>query len=118
MLVIAACIEGINTRSDGTLKVAIGTNELPPADAAKLLELHRKFCYVAIKPEDFGRSELEAIETAEADFIDDNRKTESQRLRDVLFVNWKNDSKGHATFKAYYFAEMERIIGHYKSKLP
>ena len=45
-------------------------------------------------------------------------KTQSQRLRAVLFLLYEEDKKGHVTFESYYADLMERIINHYKTKLP
>lgn len=45
-------------------------------------------------------------------------KTHSQRLRAVLFLLYEQDAKGYVTFESYYADLMERIINHYKTKLP
>ena len=42
-------------------------------------------------------------------------KTKSQRLRNVLFVYWKQ--KGVGEFNDFYAQKMEEIIEHFKSKL-
>ena len=44
-------------------------------------------------------------------------KTKSQKLRDVIFLLWKKDSKGFATGEEYYQDLMTKIIDHYKAKL-
>lgn len=118
MIVLPALIGQVATRADGTLKITLDTNELSPEKMAALFGLKKAVCYVAIKPEDFGQAELEALEAAEAEMIDNPRKTYSKRLRDVMFRLWEANSEGFATFEPYYFAKMERIIAHYKGKLP
>ncbi len=47
----------------------------------------------------------------------DNKKTQSQRLRSVLFLNWQKDNKGFSEFKEYYVMQMNTIIEHFKGKL-
>lgn len=111
-------IESLATRKDRSVRIAIGTQELSPETGGELLRLQNAFVYVVLKEEDFGQDEVEAIEALEAEFTDDRRKTSSQRLRSVLYRVWENDNKGHEGFNAFYLSEMERIIEHYKAKLP
>lgn len=116
-ILFPAQIEGVSTRKDRTLRLTFGTQELTPDVKTTLFDLQNALCYVAVKPEDFGAGEIEQLEAHEAEFVDDNRKTKSQRLRAVLFVNWQQNKRGFDDFDAYYLAEMERIISHYKAKL-
>ena len=66
--------------------------------------------------------EVKALEDTE---IEVEGKTKSQRLRNVLYVYWKQliDSKElddvtpNQTFNDFYSTEVERIIEHYKNKL-
>ena len=46
-----------------------------------------------------------------------NDKTPSERLRAVLYVLWEQQKPLVITFDAFYRAEMDRIITHYKGKL-
>lgn len=117
-ILFPAQIEGVSTRKDRTIRLTFGTQELSSDVMTTLFNFQNALCYVAVKPEDFGQDEIEQLEAHEAGFVDDNRKTKSQRLRAVLFVNWQNDRRGFNDFDAYYLAEMERIIAHYKAKLP
>jgi len=61
------------------------------------------------------------LTTAEADELDNvdielEGKTQSQRLRNVLFVYWQQ-SNSNIDFKQFYKSETEKIIEHYKGKL-
>lgn len=117
IIIIPAAIEGLTTRKDRTMRLTLGTNELSPDKAAGLFALQNTFCYVAIKPEDFGHDEIEALEAHEAELTDDPRKSFSKRLRAVLYRVWEVDNDGFTTFEAYYFAKMERMIEHWKKKI-
>ncbi len=117
-ILFGAAIEGLQSRKDQTISIRLGTQELAADVAGQLFGLQNAFVYVALKVEDFGREEIERLEALEADMMDDHRKSHSQRLRAVLFLNWKQDDKGFKTFATYYDAQMEIIISHYKSKLP
>lgn len=114
-IIIPASIEAVATRRDRTLKITIGTNELPPDVAASILALQNDFAFFAIKKEDFGKAELETMEAHKAE-IDDSKKTASQRLRGVLFRVWERTANAE-TFETYYIREMERIISHFKTKI-
>jgi len=114
-IIIPASIEAVATRRDRTLKITIGTNELPPDVAASILSLQNEFAFFAIKKEDFGKSELETIEAHKSE-IDESKKTASQRLRGVLFRIWERTANAE-TFETYYIREMERIITHFKTKI-
>jgi hypothetical protein len=46
------------------------------------------------------------------------QKSQSQRLRAVLFLLYQEDNKSHVTFESYYADLMEKIINNYKTKLP
>ena len=61
------------------------------------------------------------LTTAEADELDSvdielEGKTQSQRLRNVLFVYWQQ-LNSEVDFKSFYKSETEKIIEHYKAKL-
>ena len=115
MITIPAQIESVATRKDKTLKLTIGTSELSPNQTAELITMNQQFCYIAIKPEHFAQKELDAIEDLKTDF--DNQKSQAQRLRSVLFLNWKSKDEGYTEFLSYYLHKMERIIEHYKNQI-
>lgn len=116
MLILPATIDAIATRADGTLTVKIGVQELPPDQMAAVMRLHRKFCYVALKEEDFRTHERESLEALKSDELDGG-KTASQRLRAVLYRLFQQEPEGFTDFAGYYAAKMERLIGHFKGKL-
>jgi len=66
------------------------------------------------------KEEVKELEGAE---IEVEGKTKSQRLRNVLYIQWQQLSEidtrklNNNTFNDYYSSEMERIIQHYKDKL-
>jgi len=116
--VFSATVENITTRKDKTLKITIGTQELPPAKMAALFAMQNNIGYVAIKAEDFGRAELEALEAAKAEVEDgDTTKTASRRQRSVLYRLWEQKPEGFKTFELFYASKMEEIITHFKNKL-
>ncbi len=115
MITIPAQLESISTRKDGTMRVAFGTQELPPSVAGDLFSMQNKICYLCIKPEPFRNEELKLISELEAS--DDNFKSPSQRMRGVLFRLFEQNNEGYKTFTLYYDSKMEQFINHLKSKI-
>jgi hypothetical protein len=116
MITIPAILESVATRKDRTLKLIFGTNELSPSQAGQLLSDTEKFGWLAFKGESFNLDESKMLESLKAD-ANDGFKSDSQRLRAVLYRNWEMDNQGFTTFARYYSHYMEQIITHYKSKL-
>ena len=113
-LILDGGIEGIATRADGTIKIILGTQELDPETVAKLFYFNRKHAKVLISDSN--------ITEPESNVMDDfkmpgkAKKSQSQRLRGVLYRYWEmNGKKGN--FDEYYEVTMERIITHFKDKL-
>jgi len=45
------------------------------------------------------------------------KKSNGQRLRNVLYKLYEQDKEGFLTFTKYYDHQMERLINHFKNKL-
>ena len=118
LIIFGAVIDGVASRKDKTITLRIGTQELPPEIAGQLFGLQNAMVYVAIKVEDFGLEEREALEALKADEIEaGGGKSLSRRLRDVLFRLWQQKPEGYKDSNSHYIAHMEKIIQHYKNKL-
>lgn len=114
-ILFQAVVEAVSTRKDKTVKVVLGTNEMTPADGAKLLSLSSSHCFVYIKDNPVVDAEISEIDSAE--IAESTGKTQSQRLRGVLYRNWEKNNEGFAKFDSYYIHKTEQIINHLKSKL-
>lgn len=115
-LLMAAQVESIATRVDNTIKVGLGLQELSPSKAAELLGLRGKVVVVYISPkETIPQSELDQVDAIDPEV---NGKTQSQRLRNVLFVLWGKVPEGYKSFDDFYKAKTEAMIDHFKSKIP
>ena len=115
MILLPAIIEKISTRKDNTLTLMLATNELNPHKVGEIMSLHNRLSYVAIKPENFTKTELQLVDSMKVD--EAIGKTHSQRLRGVLYRGWEQDNEGFTQFENYYVNKMETIITHLKSKL-
>ena len=115
-ILIAAIYEGSRDLKDRTKKLTFQTNEISPEIAAQLQMCVQNFVYVAIKSEDFTKSEVDSINNLKTDF-EDMAKTHSQRLRAVIYRLWQQNNEGYKDFNLFYQFKMEGFITHLKSKL-
>lgn len=111
---IAAIVENITTRKDRSLKVVIGTQEVSPAEAGQLFQYMHQLVTVYVCPAAIDNRELEQIDRLEPEL---NNKTQSQRIRAVLYLLHQQANEGFKTFDEYYKAKTEMYIEHLKSKL-
>ena len=117
MLIIPAIIENLTTRKDKTWKITAGTNELSPEQAGEIVKLNQEFCFLAIKKDQFKVRDLEIIAGLESE-LEFNEKPPSQRLRAVFYRLWETDKQGYEDFRLYYNFQMDKLIAHFKNKLP
>jgi len=114
-MTLAVIVEGVRTRKDRTLALTVGTQELTPSQAGELFEMQGKLCacYITEK-ESVPQEVIDAVD--EADF-DRPGKTQSQRLRGVIFKLFTQDAEGFKSFDEYYHAKTDKIIEHLKGKI-
>jgi len=117
MITLSAQLEGMSSRADRSWKLIFGTQELTPEEIGRLGKAQQNICFLAINPDPFTSEQKEAIENTKADLVDTG-KSPSERLRGVLFVNWKTNAEGYDLFHDYYITKYEKLINHFKSKLP
>ncbi len=117
MITLSAQLEGMSSRADRSWKIIFGTQELTPKEIGELGQMQQSICFLAINPNPFSSEQIEIVENTKAELADDG-KTPSQRLRGVLFVNWKTNPEGYEIFNDYYISKYEKLINHFKSKLP
>lgn len=104
-----AVIEGIRARKDRSLGLTVTTPELSIQEKAIFMELQGINVELHIKPLDEQVPEIK-IEK------DLSQKTQSQRLRAILFILWKQKPLD-MEFEQYYKHRTEQIIEHLKSKI-
>ena len=85
-------------------------------DLHELDKMFKDTCIIAIKPEEtpFLDAEIKDLDSIDMD-LEDNTKTPSKRLRNVLYRLYEKEDNGE--FKDFYKSQMERIINHFKGKL-
>lgn len=89
---------------------------MAPAKAGELLGFANQLVAVYISPkETVSQKELDQVDALDPEF---GGKSQSQRLRGVLFVLWEKVPEGFKDFDSFYKHHTERIIDHIKSKIP
>ena len=104
-----AQIEKISTRKDRTISIHIGMQELPPNEMADL--------FASLNND---------LHEVKVDLDQSGGKSQGQRLRDVLWVMWDkcvddNGCRWNEIYKdsnLFYAFMMDKIVNHYKKKLP
>lgn len=111
---IAAMVESITTRKDRSVKVVIGTQELNPSEAGQLFQYMNQLVTVYISPAAIDNREIDQIDKLEPEL---NNKSQSQRIRAVLYLLFQQNAEGFKSFDEYYKSKTEKFIEHLKSKL-
>lgn len=113
--IFTGILENISTRSDGSLKITVGSQEMDATDAGNLFVLRNKFLKILLSDNNISPMEETLIDEQK---LKDGKKvkTKSQRLRAVLFRVWEH-ADSNLDFDTWYDEEMEKIISHFKTKL-
>jgi hypothetical protein len=114
-LLLGGIVESISTRKDRTVKVVFGTQELSPSVAGELMRLQNNLVavYVSTK-EAISQKEMDQVDKIDPEF---EGKSQSQRIRNVLYKLWEQASEGYKDFNLYYQSKTEMYIEHLKSKI-
>jgi hypothetical protein len=118
MLMIPCSIENVSTRKDKTLKVVIETQEISPDKIAQLMTMWvNGYGIMCFKGEQFSHDEQELISSIKLSAEELGAKTPSERLRNTLYVLFRENPKGFQTFDSFYLNHMEEIIKMIKRRL-
>ena len=116
MITLKAIVEGIQSRKDNTLKLTFGTQEM--ADGGKLFSLQNKMVTLGIAENEISPNEIKLLQEAKLSIEDvPNGKSQSKRLRDVLFIYWEQHETKFKDFNNFYNDYTNQIIDNIKSKL-
>jgi hypothetical protein len=114
-ILTAAQLDGYQRRKDRTVSVRFITQEKTSSEVAEIDQMVDTFGVLYFRGEEqFNRDEVDELDAIELDLYDEP-KSQSQRLRNVLYKVWAQEEQGE--FKEFYRHETERIIQHYKNKL-
>ena len=112
-ILLAAQIEGVSSRRDNTIKVTLGTQELSPVKAGELLALNNRIVSVYISESEINPNEVGNVDRINPEFTG---KTQSQRLKNVLYILYSQQPEGFTDFDSFYKHRTEQIINQIKTK--
>jgi hypothetical protein len=107
---VNAVITGVRSKVDGSLGVSLGTPELTPEEKAEFMRLQGMNLIALFTPLDEPQVPKLVIDS------DIEQKTPSQRLRNTLFVLWKQGGEKE-DFEIFYKNWVEKFIDKIKEKL-
>lgn len=115
-LLCPAILDGYTRRKDRTVSLRFITQEKSSIEVMNIDAMLDQFGIMYFR----GEEKMNADEVEELDNIDldlyDEPKSQSQRLRNVLFILWKQEGEA-GDFKKFYKQKTEEIIQHFKNKL-
>lgn len=109
---VTATLEKASTMKDRSIRLTFETQELPADKCGDLFNMRNMLGWLIFAP-----STVESIEVpSEPPSEFRNDKTPSKRLRDHIFIWWKQSgAKGDS--ESFYREKMEKIIASVKEKL-
>lgn len=109
MIKLPAYLTGFSSKADGSAGIRFSTQELTADDFGLLKGDLNKFGWLIFKEGEIQDEDIPEDDAEEA-------KTPSQRVRAILFVEWKQKGK-QADFNSYYRLRMDAICERLKSQL-
>jgi hypothetical protein len=113
-ILLPAYVENITTRKDKTVKITLGSQELSQGKAGELFSLLNNLAIVYIAPKEISQKEIDQVDKLDPELAG---KSQSQRIRSVLYLLFMQDSEGHKDFDGYYKSKTDKYIDHLKSKI-
>lgn len=102
--------------ADKSLQLTFETQELEPDTVSKIQKALLMPGFIAFKPDEFRKMELDEIEKLKLE-CDDSRKSQSWRIRAHLYKLWEQRNEGFDSFDMYYNFYTEKYINQLKNKL-
>lgn len=115
-ILTVAQLDGYQRRKDRSISLRFVTQEKTSNEVMQIDQLQDTFGILYFRGEEkLNQEEIEELDRVDIDLYD-QPKSQSQRLRNVLYKVWQQ-SGGEGEFKDYYKQQTERIITHFKDKL-
>ena len=109
-----AQVQSAQTLVDGSIKLAVVTQELPAEDLARLFKLRGKLGWFLFKESDIKSEDIPTEEIK----LEGTYKSPSERFRSVLYIYWQQNTDQSEDFTTVYYPKyMEKLINQVKEKL-
>lgn len=113
-ILLPCYIENITTRKDKTVKLTIGTQEISQGKAGELFAMQNHLSVVYISPKEVSQKELDQVDKLDPEI---SGKSQSQRIRNVLYILFTQDAEGFKDYETYYKSKTDKFIEHLKAKI-
>lgn len=111
-----AILDGYQRRKDRSVSVRFITQEKTSSEVMAIDEMVDTFGVLYFRAgEEMNQDEVDELDNLELD-IYDKPKTQSQRLRGVLYKLWESQGK-KGDFKTFYKQKTESVIEHFKQQI-
>ena len=111
-----AIFDGYTRRKDRSVSLRFITQEKTSAEIMDIDATLDQFGILYFRGEEkMNPDEIEELDNIDLDVYDEP-KAQSQRLRNVLYILWKQEGE-RGDFKKFYKQKTEEIIQHFKNKL-
>lgn len=107
---MSVIMSGFSTCADGSLTLRFSTPELQENEVAAISSLRKTELTMRLTPQ----GAVEAPKEVRGEL---SRKTQSERLRAVIFVWWRSLGEP-GSFQDFYNHELDKTINSIKAKLP
>ena len=107
-----AIFDGYTRRKDRSVSLRFITQE---KTSAEIMDIDQFGILYFRGEEKMNPDEIEELDNIDLDVYDEP-KSQSQRLRNVLYILWKQEGE-RGDFKKFYKQKTEEIIQHFKNKL-
>ncbi len=116
-ILFPAYLDNFSPRKDKSFALKFVTQELSNEQLLQVNSMRDKFGYLLFKEEvEVTPEEIKSVDSLKTEFASKG-KSNSQRLREVFYRLWQQDSKGYATAEEHYNHMMNTVIEFYKGKL-
>ncbi len=111
---VSSIITKVETMVDGGCKIVATTQELTPDESMSLFSLKGKLGWLLFSENSIVVNDIPDEPAPEFD----GDKSPSQRLRSMLYVYWKENTKQTIPFNTFYGQWIDKKINEIKETLP
>lgn len=115
-IILAGALTSYRPKVDGSFSLSFSTYILSEEAKIQIMKMHNASGVLLFTDKD-------KVEQDDIDMIDNidielgNKKSQSERIRNIYYRIWEQDFKEHIDFKTYYINETNKVIQHLKSKI-
>lgn len=115
-VIFEGTIEQVATRVDNSIKITLGSQELPPEAMLKVFEFKGVHAHILISGTKVHPKQESLLDGVKTSTEPTKGKSPSQRYRSALYVYWEQQGST-GEFNDFYNERMEKLINNIKDKL-